>query len=155
MQQVYNSANNGINPDSKSLKAVISHFAATPEFHITNNLMNSRTSTITERETPDISTPPNPPPVTGYKAIVYLYMDGAMDSYSALVPMNCYLNQQYVSVRGDIAITSGLLPIDASTSNQPCDDFGLHPSLANIHSLYNDGDASFISNVGVSCPFTL
>jgi len=148
MEQVYNSANSGINPDSKSLKAVISHFAATPEFHITNNLMNSRVTTTATRPTPDISTPPNPAPVTDYRAIVYLYMDGAMDSYSALVPMNCYLNQQYVSVRGDIAIKSGLLPIDASTSDQPCDDFGLHPSLSNIHSLYNDGDASFIANVG-------
>jgi cullin-associated NEDD8-dissociated protein 1 len=86
--------------------------------------------------------------VTGYKAIVYMFLAGALDSYSALVPLNCPLHDQYLSVRGDVAITSGLLGIDATSSNQPCASFGLHPSLQNLHQLYNDGDSSFVANIG-------
>jgi len=148
LETVYNDALSGTNPDYSALKAVIPHFAATPEFHITNNLVDSNSVTTT-REIPNISIPPNPPPVTGYKAVVYMFLAGAMDSYNALVPgSSCYLNQQYASVRGDVAITNGLLSIDATSSGQPCDSFRLHPSFSNIRDLYNDGDASFIANIG-------
>ena len=149
LEQVYNNARKGSNPDESALKAVIQHYSATPEFHITNNLVDSKSRTSI-RETPNIQIPPNPPPVSGYKAIVYMFLAGAMDSYSALVPLHCTLHDQYLNVRGDVAITSGLLQIDASASNQPCNSFGLHPSLANVHQLYIDGDASFVANIGVS-----
>lgn len=75
-------------------------------------------------------------------------MAGAADSYSMLIPNpSCSLYSDYVNVRGDVAITSSRT-IDASTSNQPCNSFDLHPSLANIHALYGTGDAAWISNIG-------
>ena len=148
LESVYNEAHVGAQPDEAALRAVLQHYAVAPEFHITNNLLNSKTTTPAERPIPNIQIPQDPPPVTEYKAIVYMFLAGAMDSYSALVPTNCALHSQYLQVRGDVAITNGLRPIDASTSNQPCNTFGLHPSLANIHQLYNDGDASFFANIG-------
>lgn len=175
LQTVYDNANSGSDPDNNALSAVIQHFAAVPEFHITSNLVDSSSTTLAERDAPDISLPPNPPPVEGYKAIVYLYMAGAVsctamiavsantllyfayccslqsDSFSMLAPVDgCGdLHTQYLNVRGDIAIQSAnLLHIDASSSNQPCSSFGLHPSLQNIQSLYTQGHASWVSNVG-------
>jgi cullin-associated NEDD8-dissociated protein 1 len=149
LKQVYDTARNGATPDDKALRTALQHFAVVPEFHITNNLFDSKASSPALRPVPNIEIPQDPPPVTGYKAIVYMFLEGAMDSYSALIPVNCNLYNQYVQVRGDVAITSGLRQIDASSSNQPCSSFGLHPSLANLRQIYNDGDASFVANIGV------
>jgi hypothetical protein len=135
--------------DEVGLSSIVQHYAALPEFHITNNLVDSK-STVSERPVPNITLTAHesetPQSVEGYKAIVYIYLRGGMDSYSVLVPSeDCYLHEQYLYARGDVAITSGLLPIDTSNMSQPCDSFGVHPSLANVRHLYNDGDASFIA----------
>lgn len=148
LEQVYSNAHAGSDPDDNALIAVLQHYAALPEFHITNNLVSSSSTTET-RPVPNITVPPTPPPVEGYKAIVYLFMGGAADSFSMLAPMSgcAPLHDQYMNVRGDVAIQSSvLLPIDASTSNQPCNSFGLHPSLGNIAALYDQGDAVSSSN---------
>ena len=42
-----------------------------------------------------------------------------------------------------------LLEIDASTSNQVCNTFGLHPSMPFLKELYDEGDLSFLANVGL------
>jgi len=152
LEQVYTNALTGSDPDNNALKAVVQNYAALPEYHITNNLVDS-SSTTQIRAVPNITIPESPPPVEGYKAIVYLFMAGASDSFSMLVPTTntgCNaLHDQYMSIRGDVAIPSeNLRPIDASTSNQPCNSFGLHPSLVNIHELYGQGDASWVSNIG-------
>ncbi|KAL7541734.1 hypothetical protein ACHAXR_011178 [Thalassiosira sp. AJA248-18] len=144
LEQVYNTGKS----DDNALQAVMQHYAAVPEFHVTNNLVNSKSSATTVRAVPNIEVPENPSPVKGYKAIVYIFLAGGMDSYSALVPLGCSLHAQYLEVRGDVAIASDLLKIDASDSNQPCETFGIHPSLGNIHQLYDRGDASFVSNIG-------
>ena len=53
-------------------------------------------------------------------------------------------------MRGQLHIPAGeLLPIDASTSSQPCTTFGVHPFLSEMHSLYNSGDLLFVANMGV------
>lgn len=42
-----------------------------------------------------------------------------------------------------------LLPIDTSESNQVCEIFGLHPAMPFLQRLYNDGDLSFLANIGL------
>ena len=146
--QAYNSARTGSNPDNKALKLVLQLYSALPEFQVTSNLVSSLSNT-TVRPVPNITLPPSPPPVQGYKAIVYLFMGGAADSFSMLAPTAACgtLHSQYLSVRGDIALPSATLRAISAT-NQSCTSLGLHPSLANIHSLYNAGDAAWIANVG-------
>jgi cullin-associated NEDD8-dissociated protein 1 len=150
LENIYDIARANSGSDGYALRAVIQHYSVAPEFHITNNLQSSKATAPDARPVPDITIPPNPEPVTEYKAIVYMFLSGAMDSYNALVPLNCYLHNQYLQVRSNVAVTSGLLQIDASGSNQPCNSFGLHPSLVNIHKLYKAGDAAFFANIGVS-----
>lgn len=150
LSQVYTSTRTESNSDIKALRAVLKHYSAVPEFHISNNLLSSSVTT-SARPIPNITMPQNPPPVVGYKAIVYLFMSGASDSYSMLAPREgCVpLHSQFLSERGDVAIPSAnLLSIDTSTSNQPCNSFGIHNSLANIHNLYESGDASWVANIG-------
>ena len=148
LTQAYDNARTGNNPDNKALRTVLQLYSALPEFQITSNLVSSLSNT-TVRPVPNITIPPNPPPVQEYKAIVYLFMSGAADSYSMLVPTSACgtLHSQYMAVRGDIAIQSVSLRA-ISASNQTCNYFGLHPSLTNIHNLYNAGDAAWVANVG-------
>lgn len=143
--QIYNSARTGSNPDNKALNTVLSHYSAVPEFHMTSSSL----STTSIRAVPNITIPANPPPIQGYKAIVYLFMAGAADSFSMLAPTSACSNlyNQYTNIRGDIAIPSSSLR-GISASNQTCNSLGLHPSLENIHNLYSTGDAAWIANVG-------
>lgn len=57
---------------------------------------------------------------------------------------------EYKAVRGEIALRkSSLRTINATSSGQPCDTFGVHESLSFIQSLYEDEDLAFVSNIGV------
>ena len=57
---------------------------------------------------------------------------------------------EYTNVRGDIALASDtLLTLNASSSSQLCNTFGLHESLPFIKSLYDEKDLNFLANIGV------
>ncbi len=58
--------------------------------------------------------------------------------------------QHYQQVRGALAFSyNELLPIDASSSNQVCSTFGLHPNIPHIQHLYDTNDLLFVANMGV------
>jgi hypothetical protein len=92
-----------------------------------------------------------------YKAVVYVNLAGGLDSYNILMPhsscsgtggKDLYLD--YRTVRGMLALDNDqMLPIDATSSGQPCKIFGIHPSLTVAQQLYNDKDLIFLANVGV------
>lgn len=91
-----------------------------------------------------------------YKAIVYLYLEGGVDSWNILVPHSgCngtganHVRAQYESIRGDVALDKDeLFPIDSGNPDQPCTTFGIHGSLETPYDLYEDGDALFMANIG-------
>lgn len=84
---------------------------------------------------------------TGYKALVCVFMDGGNDSANMVVPMGVAEHAAYAQVRGDLAINSGdLLPI--SPANNGGRSWGLHPNLTGIQSLFNQGQAALVSNIG-------
>ena len=91
-----------------------------------------------------------------YKAVVYLMLSGGCDSFNMLVPHTCTplrvndtdLNAQYSEVREEVhLVKQSLLQINAT--GQPCEKFGLHPSLPILKQLYQDNDALFVANTGV------
>ena len=88
-----------------------------------------------------------------YKAIVYIFVSGGLDSYNLLVPhSNCKKDMygEYKSERAGLALElEEILPIDVPEKNQVCDTFGVHHKLPIMRDLYAAGDAAFLSNVGV------
>jgi hypothetical protein len=62
-----------------ALRVAQTLFAVTLEFSITNQLMNNKMSIPEIRSITEESLPKNPPPVVGYTAIVYVFMNGARD----------------------------------------------------------------------------
>ena len=117
-----------------------------PEFQITNHVQRR----IGLQRKPIVAREPSRP----YKAIVYLYIGGGLDSHNVLVPhSNCGekdMFAEYESVREDIALAKNrLLPIDVPAKNQVCDTFGIHEELSIVRDLYEDEDGLFLANLGV------
>lgn len=82
-----------------------------------------------------------------YKAIVCLLLSGGNDSYNMLIPRGNTEYAEYAAVRSDLAIPQeDIIPIDPEVSDGR--EFGLHPSLTGIKSIFDQGNAAFISNVG-------
>mmetsp|Transcript_102655 Transcript_102655/g.294143 ORF Transcript_102655/g.294143 Transcript_102655/m.294143 type:complete len:2583 (-) Transcript_102655:1307-9055(-) len=99
-----------------------------------------------------------------YKAIVYLYFNGGLDSFNILIPHSgcngtgaTHVRDQYETIRGGVALDRDEVhEIDAGNPNQPCKTFGIHGELEVIKDLYDDGDAIFLANIGALVePLTL
>jgi uncharacterized protein (DUF1501 family) len=101
-------------------------------------------------------------PGDSYKALVCLFLAGGNDSFNMLVPRDAAHYAEYQTVRGGLynATTTagglalpnagevgGILPLN------PLGDlggrqFGLHPAMSRLQSLFEAGNACFVSNVG-------
>ena len=81
-----------------------------------------------------------------YKALVCIYLEGGMDSFNMLVPTDARYTQ-YASSRTNLALPKNEL-LTINPSNVGTTQYGLHPSLKNIASLFNQGKACMLTNVG-------
>ncbi len=82
-----------------------------------------------------------------YKALVGIFMFGGNDGNNLLVPLGAQDYGAYSSARGPLTLAQGaLLPIQPVTAPQP---FGLHPKLAEIRALFDQGKAALLCNVGL------
>ena len=71
-------------------------------------------------------------------------------TYSLIATAQDTMFDEYTRTRGDIALELNTLhTIDASSSGQVCDTFGLHKSLPFIKTLFDSNDLTFFANIGV------
>ena len=95
---------------------------------------------------------------TDYKALVCLFLNGGNDSFNMLVPRQQSAYSEYEQVRGGVGGTGLAIPrsdlhqITSSLQNTSAgagySDFGIHPDLPYLKTLYDQGDLAFVSNVG-------
>lgn len=86
-------------------------------------------------------------PFGDYKALVCLFLHGGNDSYNMVIPRSAAEYGVYAASRQNMAIPQGnLLPIGPLTPDGT--DYGLHPSMSGIKSLFDQGRLAFVSNVG-------
>lgn len=93
--------------------------------------------------------------VTGYKAMVCMFLYGGNDSYNMLSPATGQERADYLAARGgehSPSNTAALgLPENASqnvTDSASGRQFMLHPSMPQMKDLYNAGKAAFVCNIG-------
>jgi uncharacterized protein (DUF1501 family) len=80
-----------------------------------------------------------------YKALVCLFLEGGIDSWNAVVPIDQPAYNTYVTNRGAMALSQGsLLPVTVPDAG----NFGFHPSLTGIRSLWQQGKVALVCNVG-------
>ena len=86
-------------------------------------------------------------PFGDYKALVCIFMLGGNDSYNMLVPRSDSEYAVYLNARQNMAIASDqLLPISPLTPDSM--QYGLHPAMGGVKTLFDEGRAAFINNVG-------
>jgi uncharacterized protein (DUF1501 family) len=78
-----------------------------------------------------------------YKALVCVFMTGGNDANNMLIPFDTKGYQTYSTLRGPLALSQNTL---LQLSKQP--DFALHPSIPEVQSLFDNGNAAFLANVG-------
>jgi uncharacterized protein (DUF1501 family) len=86
-------------------------------------------------------------PFPDYKALVCVFLFGGNDSYNMVVPRSNAEYGVYAASRQNMAVAQGDLlaisPLSGDGTN-----YGLHPSMAGIQSLFESGRAAFINNIG-------
>jgi uncharacterized protein (DUF1501 family) len=84
---------------------------------------------------------------TDYKALVCVFLHGGNDANNVIIPHDATGYASYAAARGILAIPqSSLLPLtflDGDTR-----DFGFHPKLPELQSLFNQGKLAMVANVG-------
>jgi uncharacterized protein (DUF1501 family) len=86
-------------------------------------------------------------PFNDYRALVCLFLFGGNDSFNMLVPRSAAEHNAYKVSRQGLAIEQGdLLPIEALNPDGAL--YGVHPSMPGLQTLFAQGSAAFVANVG-------
>jgi len=96
----------------------------------------------------------------GYKALVCVFLFGGMDCHDTVLPYDQASYNQYAAIRSSLLQSYAALPGGSSRSRQallplaPASDisagrqFALPPQMSALHSLFGDGKAAIVGNVG-------
>jgi len=81
-----------------------------------------------------------------YRALVCIFQYGGNDSNNMVVPMDDTSYKAYLSIRGNVALTTGELtpPVD-SVSNAP---YAFHAKLTELASMFSSRELAVVANVG-------
>ena len=86
-------------------------------------------------------------PFTDYKALVCVFLFGGNDSFNMLVPRSNAEYGVYAQSRQNLALAQAdLLPI--SPASAPQVEYGLHPQMQGLQTLFDGGRVAFVNNVG-------
>ena len=89
----------------------------------------------------------NAAPFDDYRALVCVFLHGGNDSFNMLVPRSNAEYAVYENARQNLAVPQDqLLSINPLTSDGA--QYGLHPSMGGIQTLFESGQAAFVANVG-------
>tara|TARA_R110001592_G_scaffold363248_5_gene682292 strand:- start:32875 stop:34275 length:1401 start_codon:yes stop_codon:yes gene_type:complete len=96
----------------------------------------------------------------GYKALVCVFLFGGMDCHDTVLPYDQASYDQYAAIRSSLlqsyaALPSGssrsreaLLPLPTTSAMSAGRQFALPPQMGALHSLFGDGKAAIVGNVG-------
>jgi uncharacterized protein (DUF1501 family) len=84
-------------------------------------------------------------PFADYKALVCIFLNGGNDALNMIAPYDQTLYTPYYNARPTIALDRATM-LQVNSGGQGV--FGLHPNLTGIQTLYNQGKATVVCNVG-------
>ena len=95
-------------------------------------------------------------PVTGYKALVCLFMAGGNDANNMLIPTDTITFEKYTAIRGNMAMPfSSLLKLKTGTSGGAPDymdsdghTLALNPGMTKVQQLFAEKKVAIVKNVG-------
>jgi len=91
-------------------------------------------------------------PVSGYKALVCLFLNGGNDSNNWIVPTDNTTYDEYAGVRGSLLTLPKTslhsLNIGGSPYEKGGHTFGVHPSSQRLQTLFGEGKLAAVLNIG-------
>ncbi|MEO0580651.1 MAG: DUF1501 domain-containing protein [Bacteroidota bacterium] len=85
-------------------------------------------------------------PQGDYKALVCILLAGGNDSFNMLVPTDSSAYNHYTTTRSNQSLAQdSLLAVNAGNVSE---SYGVHPSMPEVQQMFQQGDLSFIANVG-------
>lgn len=94
-------------------------------------------------------------PVSGYKAMVCLFLQGGNDANNWLVPTDTTTFGEYTAIRGNMALPQSSLHTLHTNSSQTTaytdadgHTMGFHPSCVELQTLFDEGKLAAVRNVG-------
>ena len=86
--------------------------------------------------------------LTGYKALVCIYLAGGNDSFNMFVPTSASAHADYADARQFLAVDrSSLLPVEPVQYSDG-QSYGFHPNMLNAASLFGNRQLAVVGNVG-------
>jgi uncharacterized protein (DUF1501 family) len=86
-------------------------------------------------------------PQPDFKALVCLFLSGGNDANNMIVPIDASTYSQYAAGRGALAIPQAdLLPLAGTVADGR--RFGMHPAMADLKAMYDQGKVAVLGNVG-------
>jgi uncharacterized protein (DUF1501 family) len=82
-----------------------------------------------------------------YKALVCILLSGGNDSFNMIIPKSSSEYTEYAAARSNLAIAQNDL-LDINPTNPDGREFGLHPSMNGMQTLFESGNLAFVNNVG-------
>jgi uncharacterized protein (DUF1501 family) len=83
-----------------------------------------------------------------YKAIVCVLLEGGADSFNMVVPRSGQAYTEYSTIRENMALSNtSLLPLTPANYNDGV-EYGFHPKMARMHTLFTNNKLAVVSNVG-------
>lgn len=91
-----------------------------------------------------------------YRALVCLFFAGGSDSFNMLVPYGDAEYNEYLAVRGGLDHAAGGLALSRANNeilpltlaNPIGKDLGVHSAMPEVQTLFNNGNAAWLANVG-------
>ncbi|TWU62883.1 DUF1501 domain-containing protein [Crateriforma conspicua] len=84
-----------------------------------------------------------------YKALVCVFLLGGVDSYNMITPHVQSEYDAYAGIRTNLALPrEDLLSIPMDSSSPGGRTLGIHPGMPEMQTLYNEGNAAVVANVG-------
>ena len=97
---------------------------------------------------------------SGYKALVCVFLFGGMDCHDTVLPFDTASYNEYSQIRASLLATydalpggssrtqDSLLPLSPATSVGGGRQFALPPQMSALHTLFGQGNAAIVGNVG-------
>ncbi len=87
------------------------------------------------------------PDLSDYRALVCIYLFGGNDSFNMVIPRSTAEYNAYARSRQNMAVPRDSL-LAISPSNPDGASYGMHPSLVELRSLFRNGLAAVVNNIG-------
>lgn len=91
-------------------------------------------------------------PSNDFRALICVYMDGGNDAINTFLPLSDFHYDQYASVRGKLSVAKNtVIPIGLNARDNRGNEvpLGVHPKLARLTEVFENGDATVVLNSGV------